>query len=285
MADKHENRKKLCFVIGPIGDPDSDVRRDADWLLKGIIKPVIQESFPAYYVERADDISEPGSISSQVITRLLDAPLVIADMSRHNANAFYELAIRHMVGMPTIHMIHSAWKIPFDVLPYRAIPFSRDDFDQYEAAKSSLQGAIAEALRPDFRVENPITHARGRLEVDKTTDPALKVMANEMAALRGRVDNLDDRLLTRHERVRGEAKWQRIESELAPASVYLEIKPALNQYVVRDVAETARAFGDVASFLEGTDVLTFVVEPMRGRVADLKDRLSKVPGVSNAIVK
>ena len=105
MAEEKQIPGNLCFVIGPIGDPGSEIRRDADWLLKGIIKPVVAEYFPEYYVERADEISEPGSISSQVITRLLDAPLVIADMSRHNANAFYELAIRHMVGLPTVHMI------------------------------------------------------------------------------------------------------------------------------------------------------------------------------------
>lgn len=119
-------KKKLCFVIGPVGDPGTDVRRDADWLLKGIVRPVFDQNFPEFTIQRADEISEPGSINSQVISRLLDAPLVIADMSRHNANAFYELAIRHMVELPTVHMIQTDWKVPFDVMPYRAIPFSRD---------------------------------------------------------------------------------------------------------------------------------------------------------------
>jgi hypothetical protein len=102
MAD--DNSKKLCFVIGPIGSEGSDERRHANWLLNGIIKPVFSAHFPGYEVQRADEIVAPGSINSQVITRIMDASLVIVDMSMHNANAFYELAIRHMVGLPTIHM-------------------------------------------------------------------------------------------------------------------------------------------------------------------------------------
>jgi hypothetical protein len=41
-------------------------------------------------------------MNSQIINRLMDAELAIADMSMHNASAFYELAIRHMVRLPTI---------------------------------------------------------------------------------------------------------------------------------------------------------------------------------------
>jgi hypothetical protein len=109
--------EKLCFVIGPIGDEGTETRLHADWVLKAIIQPVFNEYFRQFRVERADQIVAPGSINSQVINRLLDAPLVIADMSLHNANAFYELAIRHMKQLPTIHMIRAGDKIPFDVAP------------------------------------------------------------------------------------------------------------------------------------------------------------------------
>src|ERR1700750_2605228 len=93
----------------------------------------------------------PGSINSQVITRLMDAKLVIADMSMHNANAFYELAIRHMVRLPTIHIIHKDWKVPFDVAPFRAIQFARDDIDDVEAAKTALKITIDEVIRDGFQ--------------------------------------------------------------------------------------------------------------------------------------
>jgi hypothetical protein len=179
---------KLCFVIGPIGDSGTDIRRHADWLLRGIIKPVFATDFPDFKVERADEIVAPGSINAQVINRLMDAPLVIADMSQHNANAFYELAIRHMVRLPTIHMIQKAWKIPFDVAPYRAIPFSYDDFDGLEAARVDLKTAVEEVTKPGFIVENPVTHARARFEIDQHATPAMRAIADEVALLRSGLD-------------------------------------------------------------------------------------------------
>jgi hypothetical protein len=97
-------KQKVCFVVSPIGDPESQQRIHADWLLKGIIKPTFSAHFGDFRVLRADEISTPGLIDSQVITLLLDAEIVIADMSFQNANVFYEMGIRHMKRLPTIHI-------------------------------------------------------------------------------------------------------------------------------------------------------------------------------------
>jgi hypothetical protein len=90
---------KTCFVIGPIGDPRSSTRRDADWLLKGIIQPILKDKLK-FQVQRAAEIARPGMIDSQVINTVIDADLVIADLSENNPNSFYELAIRHMEAGP-----------------------------------------------------------------------------------------------------------------------------------------------------------------------------------------
>jgi hypothetical protein len=180
MSDAGKNEKKLCFVIGPIGEPGTEVRNHADWLLRGIIKPVFNEYFPAFTVQRADEIVAPGSISSQVITRLISAPLVVADMSRHNANAFYELAIRHMKTLPTIHLIHKDWKIPFDVTPYRAIEFAYADYSDLEEARKQLRSTVEEAIAPGFRVDNPVTYAIGRIELELHATPNEKVILERL---------------------------------------------------------------------------------------------------------
>ena len=182
MADK-----KLCFVIGPIGAAGSEARTHADWLLNGIIRPVMNEHFPDFEVQRADEIKAPGDINSQIINRLMDAALVIADMSMHNANAFYELAIRHMVRLPTIHVTHVDWKIPFDVAPYRAIHFSRLEFSHIETARAELFSVVKEVIMPGFVVENPITHARARFEIDSHATPAVQALAAEVTSLRERI--------------------------------------------------------------------------------------------------
>ena len=93
-GDMTDASRKTCFVVGPIGDAGSAVRGHADWLLDEIIAPVFSEHFNEFDVIRADRISSPGMIDSQVINHLLDAELVVADLSFQNANAFYEVGLR-----------------------------------------------------------------------------------------------------------------------------------------------------------------------------------------------
>jgi hypothetical protein len=38
------------------------------------------------------------------VTLLLEADLVIADLTTNNANVYYELSLRHAIGKPVIHM-------------------------------------------------------------------------------------------------------------------------------------------------------------------------------------
>ena len=101
---KLQEKPKSCFVVGPIGDDDTEDRIHADWLLEEIIQPVFDEKFSEYRVERADRITIPGRSDAQVISALLDADLVIADLTTLNPNAFYEIGIRHMTQKPVIHM-------------------------------------------------------------------------------------------------------------------------------------------------------------------------------------
>jgi hypothetical protein len=151
---------------------------------------VFEEHFPDFKVLRADEIKAPGDINSQIIQRLMDAELVIADMSFHNANAFYELAVRHMKRLRTIHIIRKDEKIPFDVALYRAIHFSRQEFKDVSEARSELASVVRAVMAPDFVVENPITHARARFELDQHATPEMQALTAEVAALRDRIDDV-----------------------------------------------------------------------------------------------
>ena len=182
-----DSPKKRCFVIGPIGAEDSENRIHADWLYSGIIEPVFAEHFTDFIVERADKIPTPGMVSSQIINRLYEVELVIADLSFHNANAFYEMAIRHNVGKPIIHMIRKNETIPFDVIPHRAIPFLVARAGDLDDAKVKLLPAIREAIQPGFKPDNPIMHALGQLQLQKTASPELKVITDDLASMRSLV--------------------------------------------------------------------------------------------------
>jgi len=98
-------------------------------------------------VSRADQIVSPGMISGQVIDYLLRSGLVIADLSFHNPNVFYELAIRHVMGKPTVHLIRKGDAIPFDLKDFRTINIDTEDKYELVAKLDTYRAEIANHVR------------------------------------------------------------------------------------------------------------------------------------------
>lgn len=126
-------KDKICFVIAPIGEPDSPARDRSDKVLKFIIKPVTDKY--GYCAVRADELPQPGLITTQIITHLFNDSIIIADLSDHNPNVYYELAIRHVIKKPFIHLIEVGQKIPFDIQGIRTISYNSTDLNSVEKAK------------------------------------------------------------------------------------------------------------------------------------------------------
>ena len=84
---------------------------------------------------RADKIAAPGMINGQVIAHVLRSKIVIADLSFHNPNVFYELAIRHMTGLPAVHIVRKEDIIPFDLQNFRTVTI--DTADKYESYRTN----------------------------------------------------------------------------------------------------------------------------------------------------
>src|SRR2546423_6840902 len=87
------------------------------------------------------DIVESGNIRVDMFRRLLTADLVVADLSIHNANVFYELGIRHALRDHGTFMLRcDADKFPFDLQTDRYFVYKKED------PGASLP-ALVEALR------------------------------------------------------------------------------------------------------------------------------------------
>lgn len=149
---KEVNNMKYCFVISPIGDEGSDIRANADKLLKYIINPVCQSC--NFNVERVDQINDSDSITQTIIDKLLSADLVIADITGHNPNVFYEMGYRKCTGKPIIHLKCKGEKLPFDVTTIRTFEYDLKDLDNVDAIRSRLQQTItAISVETDDNVE------------------------------------------------------------------------------------------------------------------------------------
>lgn len=157
----HSNNVDLestCFYIAPIGEAETEERKHSDLFLESIVAPAF-ENF-GYEVIRADNIGKPGMITNQIIDYIMNAAFVVCDLSYHNPNVFYELALRHATKKPTIHIIRKCDKIPFDINDFRTIVI--DDSSIYtlipalESYKNQIVQQIRQMLDDPDAVDNPI---------------------------------------------------------------------------------------------------------------------------------
>lgn len=115
--------KKVCFVITPIGDNNSDIRRHIDGIIDQAIEPALGEK---YEIEVAHRKYEIGSINDRVVKSVFEADLVIANLTSLNPNVMYELAIRYSFGKPAIVIAEERTKLPFDVIDDNTIFYVND---------------------------------------------------------------------------------------------------------------------------------------------------------------
>ena len=151
------SKDKICFVIAPIGDEGSEIRKRSDTVFKYVIEPVAMEC--GYESIRADHISEPGIITEQVIEHVLKDPLVIADLTGHNANVFYELALRHVTRKPTVQMIKKGERIPFHVESIRTVEIDINDMSSVEKGKNKIIKQIRSIEGGKTELNTPISAA------------------------------------------------------------------------------------------------------------------------------
>ena len=153
------NWDKTCFFIAPIGEDGSEQRMHSDLFLEQIIEPVLDQF--GLDVVRADRIDSAGMITSQIIEHIIRSRIVIADLSFHNPNVFYELSLRHAQNKPTIHLIRKCDKIPFDINNFRTIVIDDTSIytlvPQLESYKAMLSSQIRKFIDHPDEFENPIS--------------------------------------------------------------------------------------------------------------------------------
>lgn len=83
------------------------------------------------------------------------------DLSYHNPNVFYELALRHAVRKPIVQLCRAADKLPFDVSQVRTIVVDTSDIyslvPQLESLKAQIAAQIRRTLDERTDVENPLS--------------------------------------------------------------------------------------------------------------------------------
>lgn len=211
-----------CFVIAPIGKARSPERIRSDQVFKHIIAPAAEEC--GYEAIRADNISEPGLITSQVIQHVVTDPLVIADLTGRNPNVFYELALRHALKKPVVQIIQASEQIPFDVASTRTVQLDHRDLDSVAYAKEEIIRQIKAVERNPTDVDNPISVAVDLQFLRHSDNPLEKSNAEMMGLLQQLKQGVDHLVDHSNEAAikRKDSEWV---DELAP--LFKRFFPAL----------------------------------------------------------
>lgn len=190
--------EKVCFVISPIGDADSETRKRSDQVLKHVVRPAVTTC--GYKAVRADEIDKPGMITSQVIQHVVNDPLVVADLTERNPNVFYELAIRHALRKPLVQIIRKGESIPFDVAGTRTIYVDHKDLDSVEAAKSEIIDQVKALEKDSTDIETPISVSLDLQLLRQSEKPEERSLADLVAAvvdLRASLSKVESRVGTK----------------------------------------------------------------------------------------
>lgn len=118
-------KKLTCFVISPIGEAGSEIRRNADDLLSLIVRPALEPY--GFEILRGDHRSEASQIDIDVIKCVQDSELCICDVSLPNINVFYELGRRDETGKPVVLLkAKDSEPLPVDIATRRYIEYDLD---------------------------------------------------------------------------------------------------------------------------------------------------------------
>jgi len=113
QVDQIEERGK-CFVVMPFGDPALEV------VYEDFVKPVIENEC-SLVCERGDDVFGSNVIMDDILKSIRSAKIILADLTRKNANVFYEVGICHAFNKGVLLLAQSIDDVPFDLRHRRVL--------------------------------------------------------------------------------------------------------------------------------------------------------------------
>jgi len=136
-----------CYVSMPFGTKPGPqgVIVDFDDVYRQMIRPVAEGL--GLVVRRADELETPGAIQKGILEAVISADLMIADISFRDANAMYELGIRHTVRPSGTILISCSSDIPFDVLNVRVYTYQPPGRPENDPPSPTFEEILEGALR------------------------------------------------------------------------------------------------------------------------------------------
>jgi len=180
MNEIEGSEQKLCFIICPLGKENTEIREESELVMELVIRPAAE--LCGYDARRSIDLNIPATLTNIIISKVMNAPILIADLTGGNPNVLYELAIRHASNKPAIQIIREGDEIPFDVNDQNTIEYAiRSKKKRAEAITKIIEHI--KSVENDPSINNPITIAATFEALNKSGNPVEKGYAEIMNKL------------------------------------------------------------------------------------------------------
>ncbi len=190
-----------AFIIRPFGVKNNI---DFDAVEKDLIDPALRELDISG--RTTAEIFHAGNIRVDMFQRLLTADLIIADISIHNANVYYELGIRHALRDKMTILIKAQAEGSSDVKSEESVRAKIDEVpfdlktDRYLSYKSSNPAASVENLKKAIEAtknsevkDSPVFNLLPKLKVqDRSRFLAVPIDFQEEAERAAKAKQLGD---------------------------------------------------------------------------------------------
>jgi hypothetical protein len=239
-----------------------------------MIKPVVEAA--GLECVRADEITHSGMIDVPMYEQLLNADVVVADLSTSNSNAFYELGIRHALRpSTTIIVSEDGNKFPFDLnhMLVRKYHHLGEDIGASEATR--FKGLLTSAIQ-EILAKNPVDHDSlvytilhdlmppGLQKIQAAVEEEIANRSPEEAALAVAATTADQAnannrnlLMAEADKAQQEEKWSEVKS-------VLELVRALQKIARQNIAaaqgQTDREYREDTYLLQRLALATYKAE-------------------------
>lgn len=197
---------KTCFIAMAISEQNVNgelVQASHLYdIYENLIKEALLKADPDLDIVRADEVSAQGTITTDILTRLMYSDYVVVDLSYPNPNVYYELGVRHAcrTGTILIRDTESTVYTPFDLSHERHIPYTNSTQGLKQLAKDfreRFEWYEAHPREPDNHLLNHAKSSRFNfpqygIEVDQMREEGMREIIDAVLSSDVLLDTLID---------------------------------------------------------------------------------------------
>ena len=143
---------KYCFVLIPFAQEFRAIYHNA------ILPAAMAAGFTCH---KADAPYAPSAIVRDIVERIFEDDVIIADITGSNPNVYYELGIAHTVGNKTIIICEeTGGNLPFDLAAYRIIFYRKPVDGVWNQVQEEIEVALREFPHWSAKPTNPVQDFR-----------------------------------------------------------------------------------------------------------------------------